>query len=162
MKIEMDIAIEATPETIWGILSDFAAYPEWNPYLKEVRGAVALEAEIELDLLYNHPKGRPEGQSATERARVTAFSAPRYFSWVWTHSRGDWWLSAERIFRIKARQDGKCTFFNEAYYSGLSVVKLLGFLDFNREKVEHRLKLPMIKMNDALKARAEAAQAARP
>jgi hypothetical protein len=158
MKIEMDIAIAAAPETIWGILADFAAYPEWNPYIQAVRGSVAPEAEIEMDLLYNHPKGLPQGLKATERVKVTAFAAPRYFSWVWTHSRGDWWLSAERVFRIKAREDGKCTFFNEAYWSGLSAVKLFGFLEINRDRIEQRLKLPMIKMNEALKAKAEAAR----
>jgi hypothetical protein len=161
MKIEMDIAIAAAPETIWGVLADFAAYPSWNPYIQAVRGTVAPEAVVELDLLYNHPKGKPEGVKATEPARITAFSAPRYFSWVWTHPRGNWFLEAERVFRIKAREDGKCTFFNEAYYSGIYVVKLLGFLDFNRDKVEQKLKLPMLKMNEALRDRAEAAQASR-
>jgi hypothetical protein len=162
MKIEMDIAIQAAPETIWGILADFSAYPEWNPYIHSVRGTVAPESDIEMDLLYHHPKGKPEGLKATEKVKVTAFAAPRYFSWVWTHGRGDWWLSAERVFRIKLREDGKCTFFNEAYYSGISAVKLLGFLEINRDRIEHRLKLPMIKMNEALRDRAEAAQAARP
>ena len=88
---------------------------------------------------------------------VTAFACPRYFSWVWDHARGNWWLSAERVFRIKAREDGKCTFFNEAYYTGMSLMKLFGILDFSREAVEKRVKLSMLKMNDALKARAEAA-----
>lgn len=153
----MDIAIQASPERIWSILADFAAYPEWNPYIKAVRGQVAPEAGIEMDLLYNTAYDREDGERATESARVTAFQAPRYFSWIWDHPRGNWWLSAERVFRIKSREDGKCTFFNEAYYTGMSLMKLFGILDFRRDAVEKRIKLSMLKMNDALKARAEAA-----
>jgi hypothetical protein len=26
-----DIVIQASPETVWGVLTDFAAYEEWNP-----------------------------------------------------------------------------------------------------------------------------------
>lgn len=153
----MDIAIQASPEKIWSILSDFQAYPEWNPYIKAVRGPVALDALIEMDLLYNTAHDREAGERATESARVTAFHAPRYFSWVWDHGRGNWWLSSERVFRIKAREDGKCTFFNEAYYTGMSLMKMFGILDFRRDAVEKKIKLSMLKMNDALKARAESA-----
>lgn len=153
----MDIAIQASPEKLWSILSDFAAYPQWNPYVKAVRGQVAPEADIEMDVLYNTAYDREDGLRATESVRVTAFHAPRYFSWVWNHARGNWWLSAERVFRIKPREDGKCTFFNEAYYTGMSLMKLFGVLDFRRDAVEKKVKLSMLKMNDALKARAEAA-----
>jgi hypothetical protein len=155
MKVEMDIAIQATPEAIWSILSDFAAYPQWNPYIKAVRGQVAPEAVIEMDMLYNTAYDKEEGLRATEKVQVTAYAAPRYFSWVWTHPRGTWWLSSERVFRIKVREDGKCTFFHEAYFTGMSLMKLFGFLDFRRDAMEKKVKLSMVKMNDALKARAE-------
>jgi hypothetical protein len=39
----------------------------------------------------------------------------------------------------------------------MSIVKLFGFLDFRRDAVEKQVKLAMLKMNDALKARVEGA-----
>jgi uncharacterized protein YndB with AHSA1/START domain len=30
-ELRDEIEIEATPERVWEILTDFAAYPEWNP-----------------------------------------------------------------------------------------------------------------------------------
>lgn len=155
MKVEMDIAIQATPEKIWSIVSDFAAYPSWNPYIKAVRGPVDLDAEVEMDLLYNTAFDSDAGIRATEKVRVTGIAAPKYFSWVWDHPRGNWWLSSERVFRIKAREDGKCTFFHEAYFTGMSLMKLFGILDFRRDAMEKKVKLSMLKMNDALKAKAE-------
>lgn len=151
----MDIAIQATPEKIWSIISDFGAYPTWNPYIKAVRGQVAPEARIEMDMLYQTEYNTEKGVSATESVDVTAYVAPKYFSWVWTHARGGWWLSSERVFRIKARDDGKCVFFHEAYFTGLSLAKLFGILDFRRDAMQKKVKLSMLKMNDALKARAE-------
>jgi hypothetical protein len=155
MKVELGIAIDAPIERIWDVLADFAAYPEWNPYVKAVHGAVAPEARVEMDMLYHTEYNTDKGRRVTESVEVTAFAPPKYFSWVWKHPRGDWWLTTERIFRIRAREDGKCTFFNEVYFSGMGSVKLFGFLDFQRDALESKVKLAMTKMNDALKARAE-------
>jgi hypothetical protein len=155
MKVELGIAIDAPIERIWAVLSDFAAYPEWNPYVKAVQGQVAPEARIEMDMLYHTEYNTDKGKRVTEAVEVTAFAPPKYFSWVWKHPRGDWWLSAERIFRLRAREDGKCTFFNEVYFNGMGSVKLFGLLDFQRDALERKVKLAMTKMNDALKERVE-------
>jgi hypothetical protein len=86
---------------------------------------------------------------------VTAIAPPKYFSWVWDHPWGNWWLSAERVFRIRQRDDGKVFFFHETYFTGFSMVKVLGFLDFRRDAMEQKVKLSMIRMNEALKERVE-------
>ena len=43
-SIRTDIAIDAPPETIWQILTDFSRYPEWNPFIPAAEGA-AREGE---------------------------------------------------------------------------------------------------------------------
>ena len=32
------IVIQASPAQVWGVLNDFAAYPEWNPHLRALAG----------------------------------------------------------------------------------------------------------------------------
>lgn len=38
--------IHASPETIWGILTDAASYPEWDPYAERIEGKIALGESI--------------------------------------------------------------------------------------------------------------------
>ena len=40
-QLHTSIDIDATPERVWEILTDFAAYPQWNPFMPEVTGTPA-------------------------------------------------------------------------------------------------------------------------
>ncbi|MEO6098582.1 MAG: SRPBCC domain-containing protein [Fibrobacteria bacterium] len=145
MKIATEVAVRASPDTIWNTLIDFSAYPEWNRFLKSVRGQAAADANLEVDLhFYGKP---PEKKSGT----VTGFIAPKYFSWAWKHKFGSWFLAAEHVIRIKTMESGKVIFFQEMYYTGLG-------LKFRRRETEHMIKLSLEKLNDDLKTRVEPAE----
>lgn len=160
MKVDTEIQISAPADRIWKTLLDFSAYGDWNPFIKAVRGEVAPDARLEFDMAYSQGYGRgTKVTRSTEAALVTGFVVPRYFSWIVRHGLGSWWLSAEHVFRLKEREDGRVTFFHEAFYTGFSMVKVLGFLDFRRDAMEKKAKPSMLKMNEALKARVEDATA---
>ena len=36
--ISTEIEISASDEEVWQVLSDFDAYPEWNPFIKTIEG----------------------------------------------------------------------------------------------------------------------------
>lgn len=142
MKIATEVAVQASPDAIWNALIDFAAYPEWNRFLKSVRGQAAADAVLEVDLqFYGKPVEKKTGT-------VTGFIAPKYFSWAWKHKFGAWFLAAEHVFRIKTTDSGKVIFFQEMYYTGLG-------LKFRRREIEHMIKLSLEKLNDDLKTRVE-------
>src|SRR4051812_18498056 len=157
MKVDTEIQIQAPVEKIWRVLGDFKSYPEWNPLVTAVHGEPALEARIQMDMFYLKNYVTKTGTRITENVVVTGLNAPKYFSWVWDSGVGHWWLSAEHVFRLRERDDGKVMFFNEIFYTGFSTVKLLGFLEFRRDALEQKVKLSMIKMNEALKERVESA-----
>lgn len=140
MKVATEIMLSAPPEKAWKILSDFGNYPEWNRFLKSVRGEVALDAKLEIDIHYYGK--RVEKKIGT----VSGFVAPKYFSWVWNHSWGAWFLSTEHVFRLKDKEDGRCVFFQEMYITGLG-------LKFRRRDMEHMARLSLEKFNDDFKDR---------
>jgi hypothetical protein len=140
MKIATEVALQASPEKIWQTLIDFASYPEWNRFLKAVRGQAAPDAMLEVDLqYYGKPVEKKSGQ-------VTGYIPPKYLSWIWNHKFGAWFLSAEHVFRIKETENGKVIFHQEMYYTGLG-------LKFRRRDVEHMVRLSLDKLNDDLKFR---------
>ncbi len=47
MIISSETEIAAPPIGVWRVLSDFVAYPRWNPY-RQVIGAAALGAKVRL------------------------------------------------------------------------------------------------------------------
>jgi hypothetical protein len=45
-EIKTHIAINATPARVWEVLTDFPRYPDWNPFVLEVKGSVRQNATI--------------------------------------------------------------------------------------------------------------------
>lgn len=39
-EIKTEILINASPEKVWKVLTDFQAYPDWNPFITSVEGEV--------------------------------------------------------------------------------------------------------------------------
>jgi uncharacterized membrane protein len=57
MKIvETVVEITAPSSRVWGVLTDFSAYPEWNPFIRSVEGP--LEAGRSLRVLIQPPGGK--------------------------------------------------------------------------------------------------------
>ncbi|MBI4544746.1 MAG: SRPBCC family protein [Gemmatimonadetes bacterium] len=39
-ELYAEIDIEASAERVWQVLTDFAAYPEWNPFMRSISGTL--------------------------------------------------------------------------------------------------------------------------
>ncbi len=40
--LQTEISIRSTPEQIWSVLTAFAEYPKWNPFIQEASGALTI------------------------------------------------------------------------------------------------------------------------
>ena len=67
--IETDIFIAATPERVWGILTDLDSYPEWNPFIIEASGELREGSRPRLIM-------RPPGGRAMTFKPVVLRAAP--------------------------------------------------------------------------------------
>lgn len=45
-KVHTEVHIEATPERVWAVFSDFERYPDWNPYITSMRGEWKVGGKI--------------------------------------------------------------------------------------------------------------------
>jgi uncharacterized protein YndB with AHSA1/START domain len=47
-ELRREIVIDAPPERVWAAVTDFAAYPEWNPFIRRISGELREGARLEV------------------------------------------------------------------------------------------------------------------
>ncbi|WP_222272469.1 alpha/beta hydrolase fold domain-containing protein [Modestobacter marinus] len=139
-RLSTHVDIEATPERVWEVLTDLAAYPAWNPFIVRAEGAVAPGRRLTLTM---QPVG---GRVMTVRPRLVEVAVHRELRW-----RGRLGLpglmDAEHAFVLEP-QDGGTRLVHQETFRGVLVPFAAASLD--------RDTLPaFVAMNEALKRRAE-------
>ena len=76
--LHTEIQIEADPAEVWAVLMDFDRYPDWNPFLVDVRGDAQPGERLRVTL------SPPGGRRITMRPTVTELVPGRVFEW-WGH-----------------------------------------------------------------------------
>ena len=134
-----------SPATVWAVLTDFARYPEWNGYT-HIEGAPEAGGRLRVS------PGPDAGRMPTFRPRVLRADPERELRW-----RGKLFVpglyDGEHSFRIEARDEGGSRLVQSERFSGLLVGPI------NRRYGE-RTERTFRAVNEALKARAEARDAA--
>ncbi|MBX0323645.1 SRPBCC domain-containing protein [Halomicroarcula sp. F13] len=133
------IDVDAGPEHVWATLTDFDAYPEWNPFVTAIDGTVA-EGE-RLSVRIEPPEGRGMGFTP----RVTAAVPGERLEWLGKLGvRG--LFDGRHEFRLEALDDGRTRLHHGESFSGLLVGLLLD---------EGDIQSGFEAMNETLKARVE-------
>jgi hypothetical protein len=66
--------IRASPETVWAIITDAPAYPEWDSGVERIEGVIAPRARIKVFSELNPGRGFP--------IRVTGYEPPARMTWT--------------------------------------------------------------------------------
>jgi hypothetical protein len=140
------IEIGAPAGRVWEILTDLPAYPEWNPFVRRIAGALTPGARLDVRL---EPPG---GAGVTLRPVVLVAEPERELRW-----RGSILVpglfDGEHHLILEPLGGGRVRFRQEERFTGVLVPLLARSLD------RHTLR-GFYEMNAALKARAEAPERA--
>ena len=101
--------IKATPERVWGLLTDAAAYPDWNSTIISLEGDIALGEKIKLVSTVN-PK-------RAFKLSVTELDQPRKM--VWADGMPFGLFRGVRTYTLTAVSDQQTEFTMEEVFSGL-------------------------------------------
>jgi hypothetical protein len=139
--IRTAIDIEASSQRVWNVLTDFEAYPDWNPLFPEMTGDLAVGSKLRFRIT------PPGGRSMKISPTVLAVTPPRELRW-----RGGLPIpglfSGEHSFRLEPRGEASTHLLHEEHFSGIMVPLFGGTLRKTERGFEE--------MNRALKARCEA------
>jgi hypothetical protein len=75
-RITVTTEIAASVEVVWAELTDTAAFPEWNPFIQELTGNLALGERLQVRI------APPGGKAMTFRPTVTAIDKGRRIEWL--------------------------------------------------------------------------------
>ncbi len=75
-QISATIDIEATPQRVWAILTDLAAYPQWNPFIRQASGQLSEGATLTLRMV------PAQGRAMTFRPTVLAAQPGERLRWI--------------------------------------------------------------------------------
>ena len=135
-QIKTSITINASKEKVWQILTDFSAYPEWNPFIKSINGEVKVGNRIQIKL--------PE---MTFKPTVLTYTKNTELKWL-----GHLWFKGlfdgEHKFYISDNGNGTTNFEQSEIFKGV-LVKLFS------KKLDKDTKKRFQQMNRELKLRAE-------
>ncbi len=140
-QLNTEIEINASPEKVWRFLTDFASYPNWNPFIKSIKGTIAVGEKLEVFI--QPPGAKGMGFKPT----VLPVEKEKEFRWL-----GKLFISGlfdgEHIFQIEMLDENRVKFVQSENFNGL----LVGFLAKSLDTDTLR---GFKEMNEALKNLAE-------
>jgi hypothetical protein len=146
MEIRTELEIAAPVREVWGILTDFARYQEWNPFITEIAsdGVAGHPLRVQLSL--------PEGRDYRLKPRLVRFEENQELRWR-GHLLFPGLFDGEHFFRLEELGPGRTRFIQGENFGGI-LVRFSG-------RTITRAARGFVYMNEALKRRAEAESAHR-
>ena len=140
-QLRSQIDIDATPERVWQVLSDFSSYPQWNPFIIRAGGEARQGSRLVLRM---QPVG---ARGVTLRPTVLEATPGHRLRWLGRLGMPGI-FDAEHSISISSRDGGGVRVSQHEGFKGLLVPLMARSLD--------RHTLPAFKaMDAALKQRAE-------
>jgi len=141
-ELHTEIEINAPAETVWDILTDLNDYPNWNPFITESSGDVAVGAKLVNRL---QPPG---GKAMTFKPVVTVVEPAQTFEWLGRLGVPGLFDGRHR-FTLVATPSGDTRVVHTEQFRGV-LVRLM------RKSLDKQTHAGFEAMNAALKTRAEA------
>lgn len=140
MEVRTEVEIDAPPEEVWAVLTDFEAYHEWNPFITRLRGRLEPGARLSVELSY------ADGRHTSFRPSLLEVKPAEELRWVarlWFKGLFD----GEHFFRLQAIDSDRTRLVQGENFSGLFVKMAANTLTQNARG--------FVGMNAALKRRVE-------
>lgn len=141
-RLVTEITIQASPADVWDALTQLERYGEWNPFIIEAKGTIAMGEHLEVKMQ------QPGRKPITFRPTVTEVVSGSVFEWLGHLGVGGIFDGRHR-FELEEREDGTRLTHSETF-TGIIVPLLFRVL-------ERGTTAGFEAMNAALKTRVESA-----
>lgn len=144
-ELRSEIEVNASAERVWHVLTDFASFPQWNPFIRRASGEIKKGAKLEVNV---QPTGARGVNFRPTVLNVESNRELRLLARLWIPGLFD----GEHILTIEQLGENRVRFVQRVIYRGI----LVPFFSRNLDKDIRR---GLDEMNKALKVRAEHSEA---
>ncbi|MFC3575149.1 SRPBCC domain-containing protein [Streptomyces yaanensis] len=147
VRLTASVEIKAAPEEVWKVLTDFSAYPQWNPFMTrgEITSGDRLRPGATIRIRLDQPSG-----TSTMTPEVLSARPGHELRWLGKLGPG-WLVDGEHRFLIEKAGPGVVRLTQSESFTGVLVPIAEGKLQDET--------LPKFRaMNSALKERVESAR----
>ena len=134
--ISTSININADVKTVWKTFTQFDQYPEWNSFIKSIKGNVAVGEKINIEI---------DGMKFSPR--VLAFDQEKELTWLGSASlKGI--FDGRHSFKFQENANGTTDFLHEEHFRGILV-------PFMKKKLQTEIVDGFKRWNETLKEKSE-------
>ena|SRR5688572_13501571 len=126
-EITTEILINATPEKVWSVFTNFANYPNWNPFIKSIKG------EIKVGNIITARMEPPGGKGMTFKPKILTFKTNKELSWL-GHLLFPGIFDGEHKFELIDNRNVTTTFRQSEKFQGILVPLFQKQLDNNTKR----------------------------
>jgi hypothetical protein len=140
-ELHSEIDIQASDERVWQLLTDFASFPQWNPFILRASGEPKTGTRLEVTI---QPSG---ARGMTFRPTVLKAESKRELRWL-GHLLIPGLFDGEHSLTIQPLEANRVRFVQHEIFTGILVPLFAHSLDTDTRR-------GFEEMNQALKMRAE-------
>ena len=142
-QLRTQIEIQSTPERVWQVLTNFSAFPDWNPFIRSVEGDLEEGARLKVQIK------PPKGMGMTIRPTVLKVEVNAEVRWTGSLLRPGV-FDEEHFFLIQPlEEEGRVQFIQGESFRGV-MVPVFGLMGLFKSTLHG-----FDEMNQALRFRAE-------
>ena len=141
-EISTQILIQASPAQVWNVLTDFANYPTWNPFIRSLQGEMKVGNTITVTI---QP---PNRSTSIFKPTLLAYQKDKELRWLGSLPIPGL-FKGEHIFQLQDQGNGSTLLVHKERFRGLLVPLLKNMLEGDTKKGFEL-------MNEKVKERAEA------
>jgi hypothetical protein len=138
-EIHTSIGIGAPASSVWKLLTDFAGYPKWNPFITRIAGELKLGSRLDADIKF-------ADRTVTINPTIVGLESERELSWRGRIGSG--LFTAEHILEIQPVTHNRVVLVQAERFTG-PVVSIIA------KKLDSTLRRGFEEMNAAVKLIAE-------
>jgi hypothetical protein len=139
-QIRTEIIINASKEKVWSILANFSNYPNWNPFIINIKGELAAGEKLTNTMLNGN-------KTFVFKPKVLTVVPYQYYDWLGSlFIKG--LFDGHHYFEIDELSPNQIKLIHGENFSGILSTYIL-------KKISNETRNNFIKMNQAIKSVAE-------
>jgi hypothetical protein len=112
--VTTQITIDAPPERVWSVFTDFASYPDWSRFVKSISGELRDGARLTVRL------GPADSNGLTFKPRIKELREGAVLEWL-GHLVVPGIFDGRHRFELTGTSDGKTLFTQSETFGGITI-----------------------------------------